>query len=82
MSIVTRERLAMMREKYWDYDPDLVETAAAYHTLARDYNILLAALQEAARVIEGLADQQAMPDDFYESPLAYFKALAGSAVPI
>lgn len=33
------------------------------------------ALAEAVRVIEGLAEQQAMPDDWYEVPLARLKEL-------
>lgn len=44
----------------------------------RDLGILREALREAVGIIESLADQQAMPDDFYVEPLAYFKAQANS----
>lgn len=33
-----------------------------------------ALLAEAVQVIRGLADQQAMPDDWFEEPLARFEA--------
>lgn len=38
------------------------------------------ALYEAIGVIEGLAEQQAMPDPWYEERLARFKELDGSKV--
>jgi hypothetical protein len=37
---------------------------------------LRADLQEAVATIEGLADQQAMADDWYREPLARLKAVA------
>ena len=43
----------------------------------RDMGIMRDALREAIGVIEGLADQQAMQDDWYLDPVAYFKAVAG-----
>lgn len=46
--------------------------------LVRDANILLDAVKEAVEVIDALAGQQAMPDDFYVSPLAYFTGLSKS----
>lgn len=41
---------------------------------ARDRAEARALAREAASVIEGLADQQAMSDDWYEEPLARIKA--------
>lgn len=48
---------------------------AQMSALKRDYDILLDALREAVEIIQSLADQQAMPDDFYVEPLTYLKAL-------
>jgi hypothetical protein len=52
------------------------------HALARDFNILLDALKIAVRVIEGLEDQQAMPDDWYFSDLVYLRALVEYTKPV
>lgn len=49
---------------------------AALPILHKEWNNeLRAALIEAIRLIEGLADQQAMPDDWYQAPLARLKHL-------
>lgn len=38
-------------------------------------------LREAIDLVEGLADQQAMPDDWFKGPLARLRALAGGPAP-
>ena len=54
----------------------LVDTAYAYHAAKRDSGIYAAALREAVAIIDGLADQQAMQDDWYVTQLTYLRALA------
>ena len=50
-----------------------MEAAHAAALLTQDQQHM-AALAEATRIIEGLADQQAMPDDWYVEPLKRLRA--------
>ena len=62
-----------------EHDCDLCSDADHKRRVAeRDMHTALLALGEATGVIEGLIDQQAMPDDWYAEKLAYFRALVTS----
>ncbi len=90
MSILSRDELAEIATSFFDPDdntaaygeaasvPDLIDTAYAYHAAKRDSGIYAAALREAVSIIDGLADQQAMQDDWYVTQLMYLRVLAAS----
>lgn len=88
--ILTRDEIAEIAVSFFDPDdntaayseaesvPGLIDTALAYHAAKRDSSIYAYALREAITIIDGLVDQQAMPDDWYVTQLTYLRVLAAS----